>query len=54
VTKSKGGISGGLEDDAVLRVGGASAGADERVRVAEEQGKRVYRRLEDILVFPEK
>lgn len=34
--------------DAVLRVGGASAGADEMVRLAEAQGKKVYYRLEDV------
>ena len=34
--------------DAVLRVGGASAGADEMVRVAQSSGKQVYRRLEDV------
>jgi hypothetical protein len=34
--------------DGVLRVGGASAGADEMVRLAESQGRRVFRRLEDV------
>jgi hypothetical protein len=34
--------------DAVLRVGGASAGADEMVRLAEAQGRRVFRRLDDV------
>jgi hypothetical protein len=34
--------------DAVLRIGGASAGADEMVRLAESQGRRVFRRLEDV------
>jgi hypothetical protein len=34
--------------DAVLRVGGASAGADEMVRLAEAQGKQVFRRLQDV------
>jgi hypothetical protein len=34
--------------DAVLRVGGASAGADEMVRLAESHGRRVFRRLEDV------
>src|SRR5262245_41150194 len=34
--------------DAVLRVGGASAGADEMVRVGESLGLKIYRRLEDI------
>jgi hypothetical protein len=34
--------------DAVLRVGGASQGADLMVRIAEERGLDVYRRLADI------
>ena len=34
--------------DAVLRVGGASAGADEMVRVANERGLRVFHALEDV------
>jgi hypothetical protein len=34
--------------DAVLRVGGPSQGADEMVRIAEEQGKAVYTRLEEV------
>jgi hypothetical protein len=34
--------------DAVLRIGGASAGADEMVRLAESQGRHVFRRLEDV------
>ncbi|WP_309121519.1 GDP-mannose pyrophosphatase NudK [Paenibacillus sp.] len=34
--------------DAVLRVGGASAGADEMVRVAKEKGLLVFERLEDL------
>ncbi|HEY3120281.1 MAG TPA: DUF4406 domain-containing protein [Vicinamibacteria bacterium] len=34
--------------DAVLRVGGASAGADEMVRLAEAQGLQVFHRLEDV------
>jgi hypothetical protein len=34
--------------DAVLRVGGPSAGADEMVRLAESQGRRVFRRLDDV------
>jgi len=34
--------------DAVLRVGGASAGADEMVRVAQANGRAVFRRLEDV------
>jgi hypothetical protein len=34
--------------DAVLRVGGPSAGADEMVRLAESLGRQVYRRLADV------
>jgi hypothetical protein len=34
--------------DAVLRVGGASAGADEMVRVGESLGLKIYRRLKEI------
>jgi hypothetical protein len=34
--------------DAVLRVGGPSAGADEMVRLAETHGKQVFHRLEDV------
>ena len=34
--------------DAVLRVGGASAGADEMVRIAQSHGRAVFRRLEEI------
>lgn len=34
--------------DAVLRLEGASAGADEDVRIAKERGLKVYYRLEDI------
>ena len=34
--------------DAVLRVGGASAGADEMVKTAQEHGRAVYNRLEDV------
>jgi hypothetical protein len=34
--------------DAVLRVGGPSAGADGMVRLAAAQGKAVYTRLEDV------
>ena len=34
--------------DAVLRVGGASVGADEMVRVGESLGLKIYRRLEEI------
>ena len=34
--------------DAVLRVGGASAGADEMVRVGSELGLTIYRQLDEI------
>jgi len=34
--------------DAVLRVGGPSAGADEMVRVGQTLGLKIYRSLEDI------
>jgi hypothetical protein len=34
--------------DAVLRVGGASAGADEMVHIAESNGRAVFVRLEDV------
>jgi len=34
--------------DAVLRVGGASAGADEMVRIAQSHGRAVFHRLEEI------
>lgn len=34
--------------DAVLRVGGPSAGADEMVRVGESLGLKIYRSLEEI------
>jgi hypothetical protein len=34
--------------DAILRIGGASAGADEMVRLAREQGRAIYHRLEDV------
>ena len=34
--------------DAVLRVGGASQGADEMVRLAESRGQMVFYRLEDV------
>jgi hypothetical protein len=34
--------------DAVLRVGGASAGADEMVRLAQSHGRTVFHRLEEI------
>jgi hypothetical protein len=34
--------------DAVLRIGGASAGADEMVALAERFGARIYRSLDDV------
>ncbi len=34
--------------DAVLRVGGASQGADEMVRIAAERGLQVFYRIEDV------
>lgn len=34
--------------EAVLRIGGASAGADEMVRLAQAQGLKIYYRLEDV------
>ena len=34
--------------DAVLRVGGASAGADEMVRVGRELGLKIYSRLDEV------
>jgi hypothetical protein len=34
--------------DAVLRVGGASAGADEMVRIARERGLRVFHGLHEV------
>jgi hypothetical protein len=34
--------------DAVLRIGGASAGADEMVRLARERGQQVFMRLEEV------
>jgi Domain of unknown function (DUF4406) len=37
-----------LKCDAVLRLEGASRGADEDVRIAKERGLKVYYRLEDI------
>ena len=39
--------------DAVLRVGGPSAGADEMVKLAQAQGPKVYYRLEDIPDCPQ-
>lgn len=35
--------------DAVLRVGGASAGADEMVRLGQEKGLKIFYSLEEIL-----
>ena len=40
--------------DAVLRIGGASAGADEMVKVAEAKGKILFRNKNEILVVDEK
>jgi hypothetical protein len=37
-----------LKCDAVLRLGGASKGADEDVRIAMERGLKVYYSLEDV------
>ena len=37
-----------LKCDAVLRLEGASAGADEDVRIATERGLKIYYRLEDV------
>jgi len=37
-----------LKCDAVLRLEGASRGADEDVRIANERGLKIYYRLEDI------
>jgi hypothetical protein len=34
--------------DAILRIGGPSAGADEMVRLAQAQGRTVYHRLQDV------
>ena len=34
--------------DAILRVGGASAGADEMVRMGQQLGLKIYYRLEDV------
>ena len=39
-----------LKCDAVLRLEGASKGADEDVRIAKERGLEIYYRLEDIPV----
>jgi len=37
-----------LKCDAVLRLEGASKGADEDVRIAQERGLKIYYRLEDV------
>jgi hypothetical protein len=37
-----------LKCDAVLRLAGASKGADEDVRIAKERGLKIYYRLEDV------
>jgi hypothetical protein len=37
-----------LKCDAILRLEGASKGADEDVRIAKERGLRIYYRLEDV------
>jgi hypothetical protein len=37
-----------LRCDAVLRIGGASVGADEMVKLAAEEGRAIYNRLEDV------
>ncbi|SEL69925.1 hypothetical protein SAMN04488505_102887 [Chitinophaga rupis] len=34
--------------DAVLRIAGASKGADEDVRIAKERGLKIYYRIEDV------
>lgn len=34
--------------DAVLRIGGASQGADEMVSIAQEHGAQIYTKLEDV------
>jgi hypothetical protein len=34
--------------DGILRIGGASAGADEMVRIAQSHGRAVFHRLEEI------
>jgi hypothetical protein len=39
-----------LKCDAVLRLPGASKGADEDVRIATERGLQIYHRLEDVPV----
>ena len=37
-----------MKCDAVLRLEGASKGADEDVRIARERGLKIYHRLEDV------
>ena len=37
-----------MKCDAVLRLEGASKGADEDVRIAKERGLEIYYRLEDV------
>jgi hypothetical protein len=37
-----------LKCDAVLRLEGASKGADEDVRIAKERGLKIYHKIEDI------
>lgn len=37
-----------MKCDAVLRLEGASSGADEDVRIAKEKGLKIYYRIEDI------
>ncbi len=39
--------------DAVLRIGGSSAGADEMVRVGQAKGKRIFHHLEEIPIVQE-
>jgi len=39
-----------MKCDAVLRLEGASKGADEDVRIAKERGLKIYYRLEDVPV----
>lgn len=34
--------------DAILRIGGASSGADEMVRIGSEKGKKIYYSLEEV------
>lgn len=39
--------------DAVLRIGGASSGADEMVRVGREKGKIIFSDISEIATMPE-